>query len=196
MGRGRWRRAAVLLLGLVSAYPSVAAEARSRPKGPQVHKRTLQDQEVSTQLVKDAEKALAEQNLTEAQRLLSEAFIKWPAPQILYHLGVVAAKEGRLLDAHDLLRRYESDPASTPDPAMTAEIQRLLAKQRPPSGKVLVLGDDGAIVRVDGRVVGSLPLVQPLLVSPNDSHTIALEFPEQQIPARVNGVLPSKRSPA
>ena len=183
MGRSRWRRAAVLLLGLVSAYPSV--EARSRPKGPQVHKRTLQDQEVSTQLVKDAEKALAEQNLTEAQRLLSEAFIKWPAPQILYHLGVVAAKEGRLLDAHDLLRRYESDPASTPDPAMTAEIQRLLAKQRPPSGKVLVLGDDGAIVRVDGRVVGSLPLVQPLLVSPNDSHTIALEFPEQQIPAQV-----------
>ena len=185
MGRGRWWRAAMLLLGLASAYPSVEAEARTRPKGPQVHKRSLQDQEVSTQLVKDAEKALAEQNLTEAQRLLSEAFIKWPAPQILYHLGVVAAKEGRLLDAHDLLRRYESDPARAPDPAMTAEIQRLLAKQRPPSGKVLVLGDDGAIVRVDGRVVGSLPLVQPLLVSPNDSHTIALEFPEQQIPAQV-----------
>ena len=92
-----------------------------RNTGPQIHKRSLQDQEASTQLVKDAAKALAEQNLVEAQRLLTEAYLKWPSPTILYHLGVVAAKEGRLLDAHDLLRRYESDPASTPDPAMGAE---------------------------------------------------------------------------
>jgi hypothetical protein len=68
---------------------------------------------------------------------------------------------------------------------MTTEIQRLLSNKRPPSGKVLVLGDDGAIVRVDGRVVGSLPLVQPLLVSPGDSHVISLDFPEQQVPSQV-----------
>lgn len=173
---------ALALLGQ-PLLPSVAA---GKGRGtPQVQKRSRQDQEVSAQLVKDAEKAIAEQNWVDAQRLLTDAYIKFPGPLILYHLGVVAAKEGRLLDAHDLLRRYESDPASTPEPAMTAEIQRLLAKQRPASGKVLVLGDDGAIVRVDGRVVGSLPLVQPLLVSPGESHTIALDFPEQQIPAQV-----------
>jgi hypothetical protein len=173
---------AALALGLVAAPASVDAKTRNPP---QIRKRSLQDQEQSTQLVKDAEKALAEQNLVEAQRLLTEAYLKWPAPQILYHLGVVAAKEGRLLDAHDLLRRYESDPASSPDPAMTTEIQSLLSNKRPPSGKVLVLGDDGAIVRVDGRVVGSLPLVQPLLVSPGDAHVISLDFPEQQVPAQV-----------
>ena len=181
---GRWGIISTLLLTLIGEVPAVVAKPRNT--GPQIHKRSLQDQEASTQLVKDAAKALAEQNLVEAQRLLTEAYLKWPSPTILYHLGVVAAKEGRLLDAHDLLRRYESDPASTPDPAMGAEIQRLLSKQRPPSGKVLVLGDDGAIVRVDGRVVGSLPLVQPLLVSPGDSHIISLEFPEQQVPAQVN----------
>ncbi len=181
---GRWGIVSTLLLTLIGSVPAVVAKPRNT--GPQIHKRSLQDQEASTQLVKDAAKALAEQNLVEAQRLLTEAYLKWPSPTILYHLGVVAAKEGRLLDAHDLLRRYESDPASTPDPAMGAEIQRLLSKQRPPSGKVLVLGDDGAIVRVDGRVVGSLPLVQPLLVSPGDSHIISLEFPEQQVPAQVN----------
>ncbi len=175
---------ALTLCQLPGALLPTVAWAKSRST-PQLQKRSRQDQEVSAQLVKDAEKAIAEQNLVDAQRLLTEAYIKFPGPQILYHLGVVAAKEGRLLDAHDLLRRYESDPASSPDPTMAAEIAKLLTKQRPLSGKVLVLGDDGAIVRVDGRVVGSLPLVQPLLVSPGESHTIALEFPEQQIPAQV-----------
>ena len=181
--RGRCHAAVSLWLTVSLVSPS--AMARTRGPGPQLHKRSLADQEVSTQLVKDAQKALGEQNLVEAQRLLTDAYIKWPSPNILYHLGVVAAREGRLLDAHDLLRRYESDPASAPDAEMKAEMQRLLSKQRPPSGKVLVLGDDGAIVRVDGRVVGSLPLVQPLLIQPGDAHTISLEFPEQQIPAQV-----------
>ncbi|MFO0653716.1 MAG: PEGA domain-containing protein [Polyangia bacterium] len=179
----RLRKAVLLsLIGHLLVPSFSAGKSRSTP---QIQKRSRQDQEVSAQLVKDAEKAITEQNWVDAQRLLTDAYLKFPGPQILFHLGVVAAKEGRLLDAHDLLRRYESDPASTPSQAMTAEIQRLLAKQRPPSGKVLVLGDDGAIVRVDGRVVGSLPLVQPLLVSPGESHTIALDFPEQQIPAQV-----------
>lgn len=168
--RSRCRVAVSLWLTVSIVTPW--AMARTRGPGPQLHKRSLADQEVSTQLVKEAQKALGEQNLVEAQRLLTDAYIKWPSPNILYHLGVVASREGRLLDAHDLLRRYESDPASAPDAEMKAEMQRLLSKQRPPSGKVLVLGDDGAIVRVDGRVVGSLPLVQPLLISPGDRKSV------------------------
>ena len=178
---GNWFAVLLLCAGFVVPRP---ASCRSK-SSTGVPKRTRQDQETAARLQKEAEKAIAEQNLVEAQRILTEAYVSFPTPQILFQLGIVAAKEGRLLDAHDLIRRYESDPASVLDAATKADIAKLLARQRPPSGKVLVLGDDGAIVRVDGRVVGSLPLVQPLLVSPGDSHTIALDFPEQQIPAQV-----------
>lgn len=176
----RWLAVCFVLQWLFCLGP--AAWARHRPTTP---KKTRHDQEAAAQLIQDAEKTIAEGKLVEAQKLLTDAYLTYPGPQILYWLGLVALKEGRILDAHDLLRRYESDPASVIDQNAKAEIARLLSKQRPPSGKVLVLGDDGAIVRVDGRVVGSLPLVQPLIVSPTESHTIALEFPEQQIPAQV-----------
>ena len=104
-----------------------------------------------------------------------------------FHNGrtkVLAFKKGQLLAAQDLLRRYQSDPASVTEPAMEQEIRRVLILPRPPAGKALVLSDSGALLRVDNRIVGSLPLVQPLLLSP-ESHQISVIFPEQTLNSQV-----------
>lgn len=128
--------------------------------------------------------ALAAGELAVAEKNLEAAYLRWPSPILLYHLGVLAFKKGQLLAAQDLLRRYQSDPASVSEPAMEQEIRRVLLLPRPPAGKALVLSDSGALLRVDNRIVGSLPLVQPLLLSP-ESHQISVVFPEQTLNSQV-----------
>lgn len=73
------------------------------------------------------------------------------------------------------MRRYltETEGIAQPDPARV-EIQKLVAGPPPPSGRLLVLGDPGALVSIDGHLVGVLPLSAPLLLS-TEEHKLLIE---------------------
>lgn len=139
----------------------------------------------AAQLVATGQQALAARDFAAAERAFSAAYVKSPAPQPLYLLGQCAAQQGRVLEAQDYYRRFEADPAAEPDEAALAELRRVLALAPPPYGRVQVLGEPGAIARVDGRLLGALPLLAPALVAAESSHTLTLEARGPSIPATV-----------
>jgi hypothetical protein len=105
---------------------------------------------------------------------LTAAYRKSLNPKLLYQLGALAAAEGRSAEAQDLMRRYLAElsvESSTPE-AKAAE--QVASGVRVPSGEVDILGERGALVLVDDRLVGSLPLSLPLLVGAGE-HQIQVE---------------------
>jgi uncharacterized protein GlcG (DUF336 family) len=139
-----------------------------------------------------AEEAIARKDWRAAESALVQAFLVRRRPEVLYQLGRLAEGEERLLDAQDLMRRYLTDPGRVPDEEAAAQAQRVVSLPRPPSGQVLVLGDAGALLYVDGRLVGDLPLSQPLLLAPGE-HRVAvvdkLRRQESPVPVQSGRVL-------
>ncbi|HNN95846.1 MAG TPA: PEGA domain-containing protein [Pseudomonadota bacterium] len=119
--------------------------------------------------------ALTEKDLPTATRLLTEAFRQSPRPEVLYHLGRVASAEGQALLAYDLFRRYLADPSREPDDAAVQIAEKAIENPPPQSGSLAIQSDPGALVLVDERVVGTLPLPLPVLLSPG-AHSVVLEF--------------------
>lgn len=178
-GPVRHRPTCGLTLALLVAALGVSglAEGRSRPR----HERpSAESLEKAAQSLGDARAALKAGDLAGAQRLAALAFRQAQAPDALFVLGQVAVAEHRLVDAQDLVRRYLADPnldASSDGAEPAAEVkeaQRILEQPRPAAGQLSILGDRGALVSIDDRVVGTLPLVRPLLVTPGD-HRVVLE---------------------
>jgi hypothetical protein len=128
--------------------------------------------------------ALEAKDLATAARLLTEAYRSTPRTELLFHLAQLAVAEGRVLEAHDLYRRYLADPARDPDEAATKTAEQFVSQPPPPGGTVSVQSDPGAFVVVDQRVVGTLPLLLPLFLSSGE-HTVALEFPSKRLEAPV-----------
>ena len=154
----------LVVLGLGLGLPAGEALGKNPPLKP------------PSALVVRGEAALGMGNLTVAEQALTAAYRQTPSADLLFPLGRLAAAQGQLLAAQDLMRRYLNDPAATPDPGKTAEAQKVLAQPRPPSGKIRVQGDRGGLVLLDGRMLGRLPLVQPLLAAPGQ-RTVAIQYP-------------------
>lgn len=173
----------VLLAILLVAAPAEgsAAEARRGARSRQSAAALAE----AARLLALGQQALAQRDFPSAERTFTEAYLKAPAPQPLYFLGLCAAQQGQLLVAQDLLRRFEADPAAEPDPAALGELRRLLDQPVPLHGKAQILGEPGAVVRVDGRLIGALPLLAPVLLAPQAAHTLTLETRGQSIPATV-----------
>jgi hypothetical protein len=122
--------------------------------------------------IKAARAALERRDLAAAQRELETAYRAEAAPELLELLGQVAEQAGERVAAADLYRRFLEDyagPASRRD-ALLAVIEAALQR----AAEVSVSGEPGAFVRVDGRLVGRLPLSRALLLPPG-RHQISQE---------------------
>lgn len=173
-------RTALVLAGLLGCLSGpAAAQVRPRPGGPLAgggrSDRGLLDKGTA---------ALVAGDLQAAGRLLSEAYRQLPRAATLYQLAQLATAQGRTLDAYDLMRRYLADPSRETDEAATRAAEALLNQPAPDSGSLTVLSDPGAVVVVDDRVVATLPLLLPLLVTPGP-HTVRLEFASKRLEAPV-----------
>lgn len=115
------------------------------------------------------------QGATEARVRLETAYQLSPSPLLLYNLGLLYRKQGQLSVAADLLGRF----VATADTELTSErrskADSAIAEFGGPSSQVDLQGLAGAMVTVDGRLHGSLPLQTPLLLSPG-AHVIGLEM--------------------
>lgn len=119
--------------------------------------------------------ALDAKDVSGARRALEQAYRLAAIPEVLFLLGRVAEAEGRTLEAHDLMRRFLIDPARLPDEAAVTAAQQVVKGTRPASGQLVVLGAPGSLVSVDDRLLGSVPLTQPLLVAPGE-HRLSLQL--------------------
>lgn len=127
-------------------------------------------------MVADAKAALAAKDLPRAKQGFEQAYWLRSTPDLLYFLGQVAAAQGEPVTAFDLYRRYLDAAGSAP--ATTPEETEALRKQvaSPPASacEVAVSGPSGSLLTVDERLLGVLPLSQPLLLTPGP-HKFRLE---------------------
>src|SRR5262249_21130746 len=108
--------------------------------------------------------ALQARDFEGAYNALAESYRLYPEPETLYQLGQLAWNSGRTMAAQDLLRRFLADPGSQQDTSsvFSKEAERILDQPRAPSGDVTLVGERGAMVLIDDRIVGVLPLPLPL----------------------------------
>ena len=117
-------------------------------------------------LMQEGSRALASGNLPLALQKLEQAYLKAPLPEVLYLLGKTAQLQQRDLAAVDLYRRYLAAVEDSVPSPINAEIQRFVATVPKSYTELEVVSVDvGAVLRVDGRVVGSLPLAAPLILA-------------------------------
>lgn len=127
--------------------------------------------------------AMAAGRYAPAEQSFLRAYGSEVKPELLFYLARLAAAQGSGLLARDLMRRYLQDPEREANPARQA-LAQLLLEEPPPQGTQLVetqiIGPRGAWVRVDGRLVGWLPLLSPLQLSAG-AHTVVLEGSSAQL---------------
>lgn len=164
---------AAILSVVVASWASAAGKTqKSRPSTAQIAALRSLQQGIAAMISRD---------FTAAEQALTASYRHWPRPEVLYYLGALALAEGRTLEAQDLMRRYLSDPQqeSAPESPEQKEAERILTLPRPPHGKLQVVGEVGTLVAIDGRLLGSLPLSQPLLLPPGE-HKVSLQVGAEQ----------------
>lgn len=168
-----------LLCALAGGGVAAAAAARAS-RGP-VDAATLAERQLL-----EARAALASRDLATASARAQASYRTQPSPDALFVLGQVALAEGRVLPAQDFMARYLADPDLEvgSDDANVRAAQRVLDAERPPAASLNILGDRGALVSVDGRLLAALPLPRPLLLSPNE-HRIEIELGGQRLSDQV-----------
>lgn len=121
--------------------------------------------------------ALAKGDLTLAQRELELAYQLNAGPELLGLLGQVAARQGQRTRAADLFRRYLAETSVAE--ADSAALLALIQSEQDKAAEVVVAGAAGALLRVDDRIAGRLPLSRLLLMTPGP-HRLALELDGQR----------------
>jgi hypothetical protein len=116
-----------------------------------------------------------------------DAYRQQPGPEILLQLGLLADGQGRVLEAQDYMRRYMADPLVDANALGRVDAERVLAKPRPASSELQIIADQNGMVTLDGRLVGSLPLSAPLLVSPG-KHNVTLELRDRTMKGQLKAV--------
>jgi hypothetical protein len=166
---------ALILTALFMPQPQASARSHSSKAKP-----SASSQE---ELLEAGLAAIAAGHHAQAEQTFLRAYGAEVRPELLFYLGRLAAAQGNGLLARDLMRRYLQDPDREASSSRQATAQ-LLLEEPPPQGIQLVetqvIGPRGAWVRIDGRLVGWLPLLSPLQLTAG-AHTVALEGSSVQL---------------
>ncbi len=127
---------------------------------------------------------LTGQRFDEALVTFENLYRQSPRPTLLYYLGKVALAQQRFTAAADLYRRFLKDSGDEIDADTRLEVQQFLSATPAAECEVTVQGDPGALLLSDGRIVGSLPLDQPLQLSPG-AHRLSLEKGRRKVETQV-----------
>jgi hypothetical protein len=135
-------------------------------------------------LLAQGREALAQKDAAAALKAFEDAYRYSAKPVLLYYLGKAAAEQQRPAAAIDLYRRYLEATMEEADPELRADAQQLLQAPREVGCEVTVQGDAGALLSVDGRLAGVLPLATPLLLTAG-SHQLVLEKSRRRVETQV-----------
>lgn len=129
--------------------------------------------------------ALLGQRLDEALTVFEDLYRQTPRPTLLYYLGKVAQAQQRHAAAFDLYRRFLRGAGDEIDADTRLEIQHYLASATPPECEVAVAGESAALLTVDGRIAGTLPLDHSLALLPG-THKLVLTHGRRKVETQVN----------
>ena len=111
----------------------------------------------------------------EARVRIETAFQLSPSPILLYNLGLLYRRMGSALAGADLLGRFLATGGMEVTTERRAKVEAALADSNEPIAQVALNGPPGALVFVDGRLHGTLPLESPLVVAPG-AHRLSIEI--------------------
>lgn len=133
-------------------------------------------EERSTQLLSQATAEVDKRDFSAAYKTTAAALKIAPSAEGIYLLCRLAIAEGKDVAVRDLCRRYLADSEHAEKSAIPhqSELSEHLSKPVPPSGEVAVFGSSGALLYLDDRLVGTLPLSRPLLASAGQ-HRVSLQ---------------------
>jgi tetratricopeptide (TPR) repeat protein len=120
--------------------------------------------------------------LDEALAALEKLYLDERTPAALLQLGHIARQQGRVVAAADLLRRYLDSLTATPDDRVAEELRQLLSGLTEPVIEASVVGVRGWALRVDDRIVGTLPLPGPVMLPPG-AHRLVVEHASKTTPS-------------
>jgi hypothetical protein len=168
VGRGiNVRRAAlsiaVWLLGDAAVAVAQAPTERDTAKALQVEGLKLLDQG-------DAVNAL--EKFTAAYSLV-------PSPRVLFNMGRAHFELGHGAEAYDCFDRFLAEAENVP-PKSRADAELIRSQLRTTVALIQVAGPTGAVVNIDGRNRGRLPLDRPLAVMPG-TRTITVEKDDKTV---------------
>ncbi len=112
--------------------------------------------------------------ISEARVRLETAYQLSPSPLLLYNLGQLYRRQGQMTVAADLLGRFLATAEDELTSERRSKSESALLESTGPTAQLDLRGPPGAMVLVDGRLHGSLPLQTPLLLSPG-SHAVVIE---------------------
>ena len=181
-------RTAILTLLLLCS--SAAAWAQPRPAAPGLAPRaalpvpsTVGDKRFQAWLNQGRE-ALERKDVPTALKAFEDAFRYSPKPVLLYFLGKVAQEQQRTAAAFDLYRRYLDATLEDAEPELRADALQLIQAPHETGCEVTVQGDAGALLSVDGRLTGILPLASSLRLTAG-VHQLLLEKGRRRVETQV-----------
>ena len=104
---------------------------------------------------------------------LERAYQLAPTYKILYNIGLAYDELGSYPAALRALERYLAEGASLAPAQQKAEAERRVAVLRARVGRVDVRRAAGATIAIDGAVVGTTPLAEPLVVVAGEHEIVA-----------------------
>lgn len=125
-----------------------------------------------TQAHQKATASLGQNDLKTAQRELEASYLRQPNPTLFELLGQVAERRGDKIAAADYYRRFLEE--SSDSAAKNERVTNLISYAQSNAAELVVRGESAAFLRLDGRLVGQLPLARGLLVAPG-AHTLSHE---------------------
>lgn len=115
-------------------------------------------------MLRTALAALQRNDALQAQRAIELCYQREANPALLELMGQIAEQAGASFAAADFYRRFlEEQPALLESRRPLLEF---IEKVQDRAAEVAVSGEPGALLRVDGRLVGRLPLSRALLLAP------------------------------
>lgn len=170
-----WSSLNLLMLSGVTVLGLTLPDRPATAAGKGAAAKATKKGDAQAEALAQGEQALKSKDFDGALRIFRDAYRADPSPQLLYHLGTVAAARGQSVEARDLLRRFLADPNVEPTDPLRAEAQKLLdGLPVQPAGEVMVNAPRGALIEADGRLLGASPLSLPLLL-PAGAHQITVQ---------------------
>lgn len=189
--RCRWRYALLLAVTAALLGPPAPAAARHHSSAesassPARHHGSAKE---SSQL-EGAQQALAAGDIDGAYQQLEQAYRARPNAEILYWLGRVAEADKRPVAAQDYMRRFLMEAGADKDEAaaaLRAQAQKLADVPVEGTTDARIVGPKGALLLVDGRLAGTLPLPGTLLLAAG-AHGLAIETKRKRLDGKVQAI--------
>lgn len=137
------------------------------------------DRDTAKALQVEGLKLLEQGDAAHALEKFTSAYSLVPSPRVLFNMGRAHFELGHGAEAYECFDHFLSEAENVP-PRSRADAELMRSQLRTTVALIQVAGPTGAVVNIDGRNRGRLPLDRPLAVMPG-TRTITVEKDDKTV---------------